>query len=323
MDLHRQHGLQRMPSAESLSSWRSWETWRWWAGSHWPWQSRRRSRFSRNFNCGVQVTDARRRFPFHDYLRLRLATTFLAVLVICGIAAASGFPPQTTAVVLLIAGAKAMDAVSDVYFGSWQQRERMDAIARAQGISGLVALAVLAALVLWTHDLMWGACGIACGSAAGLGYVVLRQARRGRRGRRGDKRFRRRHAGRHPCLWRLAGLALPLAFAGGIALLQANFPRYCLSDMHGAAVAIYSVAYAPLAAVTLVCQALGAAITPRRRSITRQANCRHIGGWHSRSRPPRCSCCLACCGVLSDLRQGHVHPGLHQGICRRGSRRWW
>ena len=186
---------------------------------------------------GVQATDATRRFPFHDYLRLRLTTTFLAVLVICGIAAASGFPPQTMAVVLLIAGAKAMDAVSDVYFGSWQQRERMDAVAKAQGISGLVALAALAALVLWTHDLTWGACGITCGSAVGLGYVVLCQGiGAGDSDLAEASPFRERRA---PLdvrrLWRLAGLALPLAFAGGIASLQANFPRYCLSDMHGTA----------------------------------------------------------------------------------------
>ncbi len=159
-----------------------------------------------------------------------------------------------------------------------------------------MVLAALAALVVWTHDLVWAVCGIACGSAAGLGFVVLRQARIAADARPAAGPSPPANARR---LWQLAGLSLPLALAGGIASLQVNLPRYCLSDLHGArALAMYCVAYTPLAAVTLVCQAISAAITPRAALYYQAGRLPAYRRLALQVTAAQVLVCLASCGVL-------------------------
>ena len=65
----------------------------------------------------VQATDARRERDFGDYLQLRLMALTVAILVIVAIAHSTNQDSSSLAVILIIAFAKALEAVSDVIFG--------------------------------------------------------------------------------------------------------------------------------------------------------------------------------------------------------------
>ena len=104
----------------------------------------------------IQATDAHRDFRFGDYLGLRISMLGLALLVIVGVAAVSGYEVETAWVIVLLGLAKAIESVSDVIYGLLQQRERMDRIAKSQSIKGLVSLLALGLGVYFTGSLEWG-----------------------------------------------------------------------------------------------------------------------------------------------------------------------
>jgi O-antigen/teichoic acid export membrane protein len=122
---------------------------------------------------GIQATDARNEYAFSDYFTLRLITTALAVAVGAGIAVVGDRTRETTAVIALIVLAKAVDAISDVFYGHFQQRERMDVIARAQVANGILSVAFVAAGLLLTDSIVVGVGGYLLGSVVPLvGYTL-------------------------------------------------------------------------------------------------------------------------------------------------------
>ncbi len=109
---------------------------------------------------GIQATDAKREYLFGDYLGLRLITTVLAVLVIMGIVLVSGYRLETALIVFMIGLAKAFEAVSDVFYGLLQQRERMDRIAKSMIIKGPLSLVMMGIGVYLTGSVLGGVIGL-------------------------------------------------------------------------------------------------------------------------------------------------------------------
>ena len=92
----------------------------------------------------VQATDARHEYLFGHYFALRILGTAAALALVAAIAYFSGFRRQTALIVLAVGLAKAAESLSDVIYGLWQKRERLDQIAVAmmgRGVGSLVALA--------------------------------------------------------------------------------------------------------------------------------------------------------------------------------------
>jgi len=108
----------------------------------------------------IQATDAKQQYQFGDYLGLRLIATGIGLLVTAAITFKSGYRPETALVVLLVGLAKALESISDVFYGLIQQHERMDRIARSLMIKGPLSLLLLGIGVYVSGNVVWGVLGL-------------------------------------------------------------------------------------------------------------------------------------------------------------------
>jgi O-antigen/teichoic acid export membrane protein len=206
----------------------------------------------------VQATDHRDRFRFGDYLGLRLLTTALALAAVGLIVAAAGYGRETALVVLAVGLGKAFEAVADVYYGLFQQRERMERVARALMLQGVLGLAALAVLLHLTGSLVWATAGWAAAAALALTAYTLPAARALARADALRPRWEPRALGR------LAWLALPLGVVMMLVSLNTNLPRYFIEGERGEReLGIFSAIAYLMAAGNTVVAALGQAVSPR------------------------------------------------------------
>lgn len=218
---------------------------------------------------GIQATDARGDFAFRDYLGLRVVTTALAVLSVCLIAAMSGYAAMTAMVVVAVGIGKAFDALSDVIYGLFQQRERMDYVARASMTNGILSVVAATAGVAFTGSVLGAALGWSLASALTFALICVPGAvllcRRSQRaaGAHHDKQA----PGPHYPFRRLAslvGLAWPLGLTMMLISLNANVPRYFIETHLGEASLGIFVALAYLmVAGNMTVAAAGQSASPR------------------------------------------------------------
>ncbi|AHY47006.1 Membrane protein involved in the export of O-antigen and teichoic acid [Rubrobacter radiotolerans] len=208
----------------------------------------------------VQSTDARRRYVFGDYAALRLLTTTLALGVICAVALLGDYGPGTALVVALIGVAKAVESLSDVTYGLYMQRERMEFIARSMILRGLLSLLALALGVYLTGSVAWGVVGMC---VVWLAVFLLHDALNV--GRVLDEpQDRARPLFRPAVLASLAWLALPLGLVMTLVTLNSSIPRYFIQGYFGEAeLGLFTaMSYIIVAGATFV-NALGQAASPR------------------------------------------------------------
>ena len=192
---------------------------------------------------GIQASDARREYRFSEYLLLTLIMSGIGLLVIASTALAGGFHRETALVILLIGVGKALDVISDTYYGRYQQYEQMDRIAKPLMFNGVLSLAALALGVYVTGSLIVGAAGWAAAKALTLALFNLRgqavspeecgPARLDgeyQRPRANGSRKRGRPLAR---AMSLAWLILPLCFTAMLLELKANTPRYFIERWLG------------------------------------------------------------------------------------------
>lgn len=210
---------------------------------------------------GVQATDARADFAFGDYVALRLVTTLLALAASAGIVLWIDRSRETTAVILLIAGAKGIDALSDVIYGHFQQIERMDVIARAQVANGLLSLALVAAGLVVFDDIVVGVAGYVVGSVVPLVAYTIPAARRSLRAGRSAASMVRWDVA---TLRGLAWTALPLGMVMLLISLNANIPRYVVEHEQGErGLGVFAALVYIVVAAGMVVTAVGQAVSPR------------------------------------------------------------
>jgi O-antigen/teichoic acid export membrane protein len=205
----------------------------------------------------VQATDARGEYTFESYFGLRMLTTALALIAIAALISVGRYATQTAVVILLVGIAKAIESISDVYFGLLQRHERMRYIAISLILKGLLSLPALALGVFFTRSVTWGVAGMAIAWACVLLFYDVPVARRLGIGTP--------HFHWQPAVFaRLTLLSLPLGFVMLLISLNSNIPRYFIERFHGQReLGIYAaLAYIPIA-VNAVVNALGQAISPR------------------------------------------------------------
>jgi len=205
---------------------------------------------------GVQATDARDEYSFADYFTLRSLATLAAVTATGFIVAVTHYDRTTQTVVLLVAAAKAIESFSDVIAGYLQKHERLDQVARALMLRGVLSLSVFALAFWMTRSLVASVAGLAIAWAA---VVALYDARMARRlGRSPLFRFSRQR------LVALFKVSLPLGFVMALVSLNVNIPRYLLERKLGIAeLGIFaSIAYL-MTAINLIVLALGQAVSAR------------------------------------------------------------
>jgi O-antigen/teichoic acid export membrane protein len=209
----------------------------------------------------MQASDVRGAYTFHEYLSLRGATTVAAVFVILSIAWAMDAGRGTWAVLLPVCAMRAADALSDIYYGLWQQRERMSVIAWGLVLNATASVALMAAASILGGGIPGAAVGAALGSCAALLFIRLRTA--------SDRELRCVIASDSgPVSWRRVGHlsleAAPLGFTILLGSLQQNVPRFFVQYHAGAAaLGVFAAASQLTATADLVGGALAAAAVPR------------------------------------------------------------
>lgn len=217
----------------------------------------------------VQATDTQQEYLFGDYFAMRLMTTALALLAVVGIVAVSGFTWAVALVILATAASKAIEAVSDAFYGLFMQQERLDRIAKSMMIKGPLSLIGLSLGFYLTDSVFWGVIGLAVARAVVMvGYdirnatlslntssklssYVLPQDFPGPRWNRA-------------ILARLAWFTLPLGFVTMLISFNSNIPRYFIEGHLGSyQLGIFAAITAFQKAAPTVVQALGRSASPR------------------------------------------------------------
>jgi O-antigen/teichoic acid export membrane protein len=220
----------------------------------------------------VQASDARRFYSFGEYLQLRSVMTLAAIVVIGGIACLEHYERQTTMVILAVALAKGIEALSDIHYGLFQLNDRLDQTGASMMLRGVFSVLALSAGLYLTRNIFWASIALAL---VWLAALLLFDFRRGRRfvallekvqqpSRWKDSRqpeYRAKRLQRH---WNLMRLALPLGLVTTMASINLNMPRYFIQSRMGEhQLGIFSaLAYATVA-ITLVSDSLGQCAIPR------------------------------------------------------------
>ncbi len=209
----------------------------------------------------VQATDAQQAYRFNDYLGLRMVTSFLALVVIVGIAWGGNYNREVRWTILFIGLAKAYEMVSDTFYGLFQQRERMDRIASSMVIKGPLSLAALAVAVLVSQHVWVGAAAL---SVAWLVVLLLYDVPNGMRILAVERRAEIGPRWHPPTLVRLTRLSFPLGLTLMLISLNTNIPRYFIEHHWGQRELGFfaAVAYLMVAGTTVV-NALGQSASPR------------------------------------------------------------
>jgi len=209
----------------------------------------------------LQASDARGTYAFREYLCLRGVTTVVAIFVIALIAWGTSAGHGDWAVLLPVCGMRAADALSDIYYGVWQQQERMSVIACGLVMNSVSSTAFMTASWILGGGVSGAAVGAALGSCAALFFVRLRTA--------SDREMRRViTSDPRPVSWRrltqLSAEAAPLGVTILLGSLQQNVPQFFVQQYGGAAaLGVFAAASQLTTAGGLVTGALGAAATPQ------------------------------------------------------------
>lgn len=181
---------------------------------------------------GLQATDAKGEFSFSDYFLCRLVTTSLALVVIFVL---SRFL-HWSEVVLVVAGAKAAEALCDIKYGLYQRLDRMDETAKSMVLRGVCSLALAAGLLCFYHSILSATMGLLLGNLLILifreyrGYLVslLRSPQ--------TMLFALRRAAKNKARMKgLIGQAFPLGLAAMLSSATSSIPRFFIEHYSGTA----------------------------------------------------------------------------------------
>ncbi len=219
----------------------------------------------------IQITDGRRHYRFLDFLALRFACSVTSLVLIGGIAIAAHYSKSVVAAVILIGAAKAIEYMSDIFYGLLQREERMAGIAISMMLRGTLSLSALAAGVWLTGSLLWGAVGLLVSSLVTLAaFDVPRSLGLLNLGLAGAvvecvhyvSDFLRGEI--HGRLRTLALAGLPLGAVLMLVSLNLNLPRYLIEHNLGIReLGIFSSLTNLLAAGSVMTSALGQGAAPR------------------------------------------------------------
>ncbi|WP_416665940.1 lipopolysaccharide biosynthesis protein [Egbenema bharatensis] len=223
----------------------------------------------------VQATDANRQYEFGDYLSLRMISTIISLLIILGIIALADYSREAAWVIFFLGMSRALDALSDIFYGFIQLHERMARIAISMMLKGGLSLLLLGVGMYVSHSVVGGAIGLMIASLLVLiGYdfysilLVSRQAvppekRNFSASNRSELRSLRPQW-QWKKLRKLTAYALPLGLVMLLFSLNVNIPRYLVEWHLGEhTLGIFAaIASLPLAG-NMVMSALGQAAIPR------------------------------------------------------------
>jgi len=176
---------------------------------------------------GVQATDARCEFSFADYFSLRWLGTAIALLAVLGILVLSRRSSTIIPIVLFVALAKSVEALTDIIAGLMQKHERLDQVAVSMTLKGISSVSAFSVVFLISHS-------VAAASAALLvtwaTVFLCYDLRRAIRILGPDATYFRFDRSR---LMELAKLAAPVGVVLALVSLNVNVPRYVVEKYCG------------------------------------------------------------------------------------------
>jgi O-antigen/teichoic acid export membrane protein len=209
----------------------------------------------------VLATDVANEHHFLDYRDVRVISLLLALVGVVGVGLFENNAQDRISVVL-VALAQAVDWVADIYIGLFQRHEKMQRIAIALSLHGVLSVVALGIVVAMTGKL---AAGLIAVLVVRLLALFLYDATIGTRGcfepreNRGEG-LTQRSAQK----LRIVRTALPLGVVLMISSFASNVPRYFIANLLGAhALGIFAGLASLTTAANLLVNALGQAATPR------------------------------------------------------------
>lgn len=210
----------------------------------------------------LQATDIRELYLTKNYVGLRILSSAVALIFIAALIYTQGYGRDTSKIIFLVAIAKAIESISDIFYGILQKHEELKIIAWSliqRGLLGLLFVGVAAATTG-----MVAAASLALAMAWLVILVsydyrkVLSITNQNAPNTQIIATFKLSEA------VRLARMAFPMGVLIGLNSLNPNIPRYFIASTHGeAAVGYYSAVAYVMVASALIVTAIGQAITPR------------------------------------------------------------
>jgi O-antigen/teichoic acid export membrane protein len=209
----------------------------------------------------IQSTDTKQEFDFEDYLVLRLMMSGLAILIVFGIALAAGYRLHIFLIIGVMILAKAIESISDVFYGLLQQHERMDRISISMIMRGSLAFLLLGTAIYLTHNVLWGVVGLTIAWA----LVLFSYDIRSRKLIQGNsKRIGVRLKWQIDHQKKLFNLSLPLGVVMMLSSLNNNIPRYVIEHYWSEReLGIFAATAYLMVATSMFVGAMGQSVGPR------------------------------------------------------------
>jgi O-antigen/teichoic acid export membrane protein len=200
-----------------------------------------------------------------DFIVLRMGTSSIALLITLILAAVSSHRGRGLVVVVFVAVAKATDSLSDICYGFFENRLRLQASAIGVVINGVASIILVVASFFANGTLEAAAVSYAAGSLIALVFwnapvmVALLLASELR-----TTCIRPLAGFRFSALWRLATRSLPLGLSSAVGSIHSNLPQYAIAALLGPAhlAPFAALAYLPTAG-NVVTNAVTQAVLPQ------------------------------------------------------------
>jgi O-antigen/teichoic acid export membrane protein len=203
----------------------------------------------------VLATDTAKEFPFSQYLQLKAFSSLSALMVLGLVLYMSGYQGQLALVIFIVGLTKLVESVIELYYGLYQQKERMDLIAKSLALRGIFSLAVVSLLMVVTNNLVISLFGFFFTWLFLLITEVLKAK---------QWVLLSFKNGQESSVKRLFLKSLPLGVVMMMISLYTNIPRYMIENKLGTeAVGYFSALFYIVTAGNIVINAVGQSISPR------------------------------------------------------------
>ncbi|NLF26224.1 MAG: oligosaccharide flippase family protein [Deltaproteobacteria bacterium] len=219
----------------------------------------------------VQATDAKHEYHLADYISVRIVCSTAALIIILAILGIGNFEAAAITATLTLTLAKFVESLSDVFYGFFQQHEKMSLLAKSMILKGALSVLVLGIMFFLFNRLPLALIGLLC---AWMLVLILYDWRNG------ERLLQAQDASNHQLsliaatlrslrqqrevMWKIIKLAFPLGIVMGIISLNTNIPIYAIEKFLGSReLGIFAALAYTTVAVNMFIQALGQAVSPR------------------------------------------------------------
>jgi len=108
----------------------------------------------------VQATTQDKSFHFSEFLAVRILANIIFCFILFTLIFASDYKGYTVVIICLVAVSKIVESLSDLAYGLFQQKERMELIAKSTIMRGISSLFIVFIIVYFTNNLIAALIGL-------------------------------------------------------------------------------------------------------------------------------------------------------------------